>query len=89
MNVDKNLRERFKDNPYFKDCEKFCGEWDEKSFDADYENLPLSEFRDSVKRILLRKPYQVADGKLKDLMSKTKHDLSVAYNFDEWKSQNK
>lgn len=24
MNINKNIRDRFKDNEHFKDCEKFC-----------------------------------------------------------------
>jgi len=89
MKIDKNLRDRFRDNAeHFADCEKFCGDWDEKSFDANYENLPLSEFREMLKRILTRKPYEVAKHQLADTMSKTKYDLSLAYTFDEWNEKN-
>ena len=71
------------------DCEKFCGEWDETSFDANYESLPLSEFRGMLRDILMRKPYQVTEHQLEDaLTSRAKHDLSAAYTFDEWNANN-
>ena len=54
MNVDKNTRDRFKDHPFFPACEEFCGRWDETAFDPNYENLPLSEFRPMLKKILQR-----------------------------------
>ena len=71
------------------DCEKFCGEWDETSFDANYECLPLTEFRGMLRDILMRRPYQVAEHQLEDaLTSRAKHDLSAAYTFDEWNANN-
>jgi len=89
MNVDKNLRDQFRDNKYFSYCEKFCRDWDEVSFDPDYKSLPLTEFHKMVKNILLRKPYHVAEHALEDARtSKAKHDLSVAYKFDEWITNN-
>ena len=71
------------------ECEKFCGDWDETSFDADFESLPLTEFQGMLKSILMRMPYQVAEHGLEDAKtSRVKHELSVAYNFDEWRVAN-
>lgn len=88
MNVDKNIRERFRTHKYFKACEEFCGKYDEAAFDANYQSLPLSEFREMLLRILKRKPYQVAADQLNDATALAKHELSIAFSFEDWKAQN-
>ena len=37
MGIDKNVRDRFKDQKYFGACEEFCGKYDEVAFDPNYE----------------------------------------------------
>ena len=34
---DKNLRDQYKDHPYYQDCIDFCSKWDQKSFDPNYK----------------------------------------------------
>ena len=55
---DKNARDKFKDNIYFKTCADFCERWDQKSFDPEYENKDLDFFKPMIKEIFNRPPYK-------------------------------
>ncbi len=50
-------RDRFKGHIYFDDCAEFCERWDQSSFDPDYDTLPLAYFRDMVREVFARTPY--------------------------------
>lgn len=50
-------RDAFKGHPYFEDCATFCERWDQSSFDPDYGTLPLDHFRDMVRGVFAREPY--------------------------------
>jgi predicted HD phosphohydrolase len=54
---DANKRDRFKDSPYFDDCAAFCENWDQASFDPDYDDLPLEFFAPMVEEVFARRPY--------------------------------
>ena len=54
---DPNKRDRFKDSPYFDDCAAFCENWDQASFDPDYDDLPLKFFAPMVEEVFARTPY--------------------------------
>ena len=41
--VDPNLREMFSSSPHFQDCIKFCRDYDQTSFDPDYDSLTPEE----------------------------------------------
>ena len=85
MNIDKNLRERFRSSPYFEACENFCEKWDETSFDPNYSSLPLSHFEPMLLRLLEKKIYSAQD--LNDPLNAAKKDLNV-YDFDDWMENN-
>lgn len=51
---DPQLRERFRDHPYYESCVWFCERWDQASFDPDYPWQPLEHFAPIVRRILSR-----------------------------------
>jgi predicted HD phosphohydrolase len=85
MNIDKNIRERFRSSPYFGPCEEFCGKWDEVSFDPNYDNLPLAHFEPMLLRLLERQIYSTQD--LQDPLNTAKKDLNV-YDFDSWMQNN-
>lgn len=50
-------RDAFKEHPYFDDCAAFCERWDQSSFDPTYDSLPLDHFRDMVREVFARTPY--------------------------------
>ena len=55
LGLDKNMRDKFKDHPYFDDCKEFCEKYDQNSFDPDYDTLDLEFFIPMVKE-LFQKP---------------------------------
>jgi predicted HD phosphohydrolase len=57
---DQNKRDRHKGHRYFDDCATFCERWDQSSFDPAYDTLPLDFFRDMVREVFAREPYDPA-----------------------------
>jgi predicted HD phosphohydrolase len=49
--LDKNMRERYNDSPYYRDTVEFCAIFDQNCFDPDYENLSLDHFVPLVERV--------------------------------------
>lgn len=54
---DRNARDRHRGHPAFDMTERFCRDYDQMSFDPDYDTLPLDRFRPLVDRIFARKPW--------------------------------
>jgi len=54
LGLDKNMRDKFKDHPYFDDCKVFCEKYDQNSFDPDYDSLPLDFFIPMVEKIFAK-----------------------------------
>jgi predicted HD phosphohydrolase len=52
LGLDRNLRDRHRDHPWFRDCAEFCARYDQNSFDPRYETLPLEHFVPMVHRVL-------------------------------------
>ena len=52
-----NKREAYRENPYYDDCAAFCENWDQASFDPDYETKPLPFFAPMVREVFARPPY--------------------------------
>ena len=52
----RNLRDKHKNHPYYKDCVDFCSKWDQVSFDPDYETKTLEYFTPMIKEIFSREP---------------------------------
>ena len=50
-NEDRNLRDKYKDHPYYQDCIDFCSKWDQKSFDPNYETKSLEHFIPMIEEI--------------------------------------
>ena len=53
----RNKRDRFAGHMYFDDCAQFCERWDQSSFDPNYDTLPIEFFRDMVRAVFARTPY--------------------------------
>ncbi len=54
LGLDRNMREAFKDHPYYERTAQFCHLYDQNAFDADYESEPLSFFEPMVERVFSR-----------------------------------
>ena len=46
-----DLREQFRDEPWFALCEEFTDDWDQAAFDPDYDTLPLEHFEPLIRRV--------------------------------------
>jgi predicted HD phosphohydrolase len=53
---DRHARDRYKDHEYYQACVDFCANWDQASFDPDYDTLPLEHFEPMVRNIFAREP---------------------------------
>ena len=53
---DRNVRDRYRDHPYYQACADFCANWDQPSFDADYDTLPLEHFVPRIEALFAKKP---------------------------------
>ncbi|NES77550.1 MULTISPECIES: HD domain-containing protein [unclassified Okeania] len=56
MGSDRYEREKYRDHPYYQATVDFCENYDQNSFDPQYDTLPLAFFAPMVKRIFAH-PY--------------------------------
>ena len=49
---DRNQRDRWRDHPSFDLTATFCEQYDQTSFDPNYDTLPIGEFEPMVRRVL-------------------------------------
>jgi predicted HD phosphohydrolase len=63
---DQYKRNRHKGHRYFDDCVQFCERWDQSSFDPGYDFLLLGFFRDMIREVFARTPYDNAAMAAKD-----------------------
>ncbi len=49
--MDPNMRDRYRNEPWFELAERFADEWDQNSFDPDYPNESLAHFEPLVRAI--------------------------------------
>ena len=54
LGLNPDERERWRDHPWFDDCERFCYHWDQQSFDPDYVSKPLSHFEPMLRTVFSR-----------------------------------
>ena len=54
---DKDERERFRGHPAFDMTERFCRDYDQVSFDPEYETRPVERFMPGIRAIFGREPW--------------------------------
>ncbi len=54
LGLDRNLRDEYRDNPYFKRTAEFCAKYDGAAFDPNMEFLPLEAFEPMVRRVMAK-----------------------------------
>ena len=52
LGLDRNMRDRFRDHEYFRDCAEFCANYDQNSFDPEYDTEPLEFFEPMLRRVM-------------------------------------
>ncbi len=53
---DRNARDRYRDHEHYQACVDFCANWDQPSFDPDYDTLPLEHFEPKVRALFAKEP---------------------------------
>ena len=56
MGLDRNVRERFKDERWYADAIEFCEKYDQNCFDPDYKSESLEFFRPMLHEVFTREP---------------------------------
>jgi predicted HD phosphohydrolase len=51
LGLDKNMRDKYKNNKHFDKCAEFCAKYDQNSFDPDYESYNLDFFIPMVEEV--------------------------------------
>jgi predicted HD phosphohydrolase len=51
IGLDRNMRDRFRGHPWWKECVAFCALYDQNSFDPAYDTLPLDFFVPILRRV--------------------------------------
>jgi predicted HD phosphohydrolase len=54
LGLDKNMREQFRDHPWFSYTAEFCEAYDQNSFDPGFESMTLADFEPMVRRVMQR-----------------------------------
>lgn len=53
---DRHARDRYRDHEHYQACVDFCANWDQTSFDPDYDTFPLEHFEDRVRALFAKEP---------------------------------
>ena len=51
LGMDRNMRDRFRDHEWWRDCAEFCEKYDQNSFDSEYDTLPLDAFEPALREV--------------------------------------
>lgn len=51
LGLDRDMRDRFRDHEWFRDCAEFCEKYDQNCFDPEYDTLPLETFEPAVRKV--------------------------------------
>lgn len=54
LGLDKDLRDQYRDHPWFAYTAQFCAKYDQNSFDPAYESMKLEDFEPMVRRVMSR-----------------------------------
>ena len=54
IGFDKHTRDRYRGSRFFDAAAHFCDAWDQRSFDPDYDTLPLETFEPLVREVFAR-----------------------------------
>ena len=57
VDLDPEARQKYKDSPHYEAAVKFCADWDQNSFDPDYDTFPLEHFRPVVEEVFRREAW--------------------------------
>jgi len=58
VGLDPEARQKYKDSPHYDAAVKFCQDWDQTSFDPDYDTFSLEHFRPVIEDVFTREPWK-------------------------------
>ena len=63
LGLDRDMRDRFRDHEWFRDCAEFCEKYDQNCFDSEYDTQPLESFEPLLRKVFAapRKSIYVPD----------------------------
>lgn len=67
MGKDPEARSQYRNEPWYEMAERFTDEWDQASFDASYETLPLSYFEPMIDRVFAQALSKTSTARIADL----------------------
>ncbi len=53
---DRGAREKYRQHPHYQACVDFCANWDQPSFDPDFDTRPLEHFETRVRALFDQQP---------------------------------
>ena len=57
LGMDRNMRDRYKDHPFYERTQRFCDLYDSEAFDASYQSKPLEFFIPMVESVFSKPKY--------------------------------
>lgn len=57
LGLDRNARDAYRDHEWFDACAEFCDKYDQRSFDPEYDTLPLDFFEPMIRRVFAEPRY--------------------------------
>ncbi|HKY06040.1 MAG TPA: HD domain-containing protein [Blastocatellia bacterium] len=67
MGKDPEARNQYRGEPWYEMAERFTDEWDQASFDSEYETLPLSYFEPMIERVFAQSVNRTSSARIADL----------------------
>ena len=59
IGLNRDMREQFREHPWFERTEEFCAKYDGPAFDPKSETLPLSFFEPMLRRVLAQPKHSI------------------------------
>jgi len=54
LGLDRNLRDQFKDHPWYEYTLEFCDKYDQNAFDPDFKSMPITEFEPLIRKVMAK-----------------------------------
>lgn len=65
---DADIREGYRDHPYYQAAVDFCERWDQASFDPGYDTMQLAQFAPMVREVFSREPWDAGHIRLGEMV---------------------
>jgi predicted HD phosphohydrolase len=59
LGLDRNMRDQFKEHPYYEYTLEFCDKYDQNSFDPHFKSMTLDDFEPMLKRVFAKPKHSI------------------------------